>query len=138
MENANVDSNQDTASLATAMALSQPIKSSAKRKLNACDDKDEATIVEEPGKQNFQLNRRGSDLRVSENDITKPIPSGAIKLAEGNASEIVWSSNSGKEGKEKASGASATVTATGRKALGPSRCCKELQVFEILIMLQKV
>ena len=138
MENAHVDSNQDTASLATAMPASQPLKSSAKRKINARDDKDEATIVEEPGNQNVQLNRRGSDLRVSENNITKPIPSGPIKLAEGNACEAVLSSNCGKDGKEKASGASAAVMATGRKALGPSRCCKKLQVSEILMMLQKV
>ncbi len=128
MKNANVDATKYTASPATAVPASQPLKSGAKRKLNAYDEDDQPTTVDEPGKQDLQLSARGSELRMSDNGITKPVLGGAIKVTGEKATEAAMRSNFGKDGKnsrDKAFGASATVTATGRKALGPSKCGKQ-------------
>ena len=136
-KNTNVDSNRYTASTAAATTVIQPLKSGAKRKLNARDDDNQPIIVNEPRKQDCQVNS-DSEPRMSENGLTQPILSGAIKAAGQKAPETAVSSNSGKDGKEKASGASATVTMTGRRALGPSKCYRRLYSREILTMLQKV
>ena len=120
----NVDSHKYTASVASAMAASQPVKPSAKRKLNdRDDDNDQPTKVDELEKQGSQPSRRGSEVRITDNGFTKSISSETIKAAGGEALEGTMSSNSGKDGKQKVSGASGTATATGRKALGPSECC---------------
>ena len=115
-----MDPTKDTASMAPAMTTSQPLKSGAKRKLNVRDDDNQAAIVDEPGKQDLQFNRRSSDLRMNDNSDTKPILSRATKAAIDKAPQAAIPSISGINCKE-ASGASATVTATGRKALGPSK-----------------
>ncbi len=141
MKNANVDATKYTASPATAVPANQPLKSSAKRKLNAYDEDDQPTTLNEPGKQDFQFSARGSELRMSGNDITKPVLGGAIRITGEKATEAAMRSNFGKDGKnsrDKASGAPATVTATGRKALGPSKCGKPWQTGEYLTILQKV
>ena len=120
--NVNADSAKHTISAATAMPASQPLKSGAKRKLNARDEDDQPTIVE-PGEQGHQLSARGSELRMSDNGFTRPPPSVVAKAIRDKASEAILSSNTSRDGKEKTSGASAMVTANGRKALGPSECC---------------
>lgn len=120
---ASIDSTKSTVSMAPAMSTSQPLKLGAKRKLNIRDD-DQAAVVDEPGKQNFQLNPQSSDLRKSDNGSTKTIPSAAIKTASDKLPQAAISVIAGTNEKEKPSGASATVTATGRKALGTSKCCK--------------
>lgn len=134
MKNTNVDPDRYTTSTAAAMPASQPLKSGAKRKLNARDDDNQPTTVNEPREQNLHVN---SEPRMSENSLTQPILSGAIKAAGQKAPENAVPSNSGKDGKEKASGVSATVTTTGRKALGPSKCCRRSHTRQILTMLQK-
>lgn len=122
VRDASVDSTKSTASMATAMSTIQPLKSGAKRKLNVRDDTDQPATIDEPGKEDSQFNRRTSDFRINDNDVTKPIHSRSIKTAGDKAPQAAVSSIFGKDGKEKASGASATVTGIGRKALGPSKC----------------
>ncbi len=137
-KSANVDRTKDTASMAPAMTPSQPLKSGAKRKLNVRDDGNQAAIVDEPGKQDFQFNRGSSDLRMNDNSNTKPILSRATKVAIDKAPQAAIPSTSGIDCKEKVSGASAMVTATGRKALGPSKCCENPKWRKILTMMQRV
>lgn len=124
--------------MATNVPTSQPLKSSAKRKLNVRDDDDQPAVVEKLGKQDFQFNRRSSDLRMSDNNVTKPTLSRATKAASDQVHQAAIPSIFGKERKEKAIGTSATVTATGRKALEPSKRCKKWQTGEILTMMQRV
>lgn len=124
VKNTNVNFTKSTASIGTAMPMSQPLKSGAKRKFSIRDDDGEPAVVDESGKQDFQFNRRGSEFRINDNDNTKPIISRATKAASDKASQAPIPSITGKDCKDKASGASATVTATGRKALGPSKSCK--------------
>ena len=121
VKNAKLDSTKSTASMTIAMATNQPLKSGAKRKLNVRDD-DQPAVVDEQGKQNYQLNHRSSDLRVSDDGNTNTIPSTVIKAAGDKISQAAVPSISGTNGKVKASGASASITATGRKALGLSKC----------------
>ena len=121
VKNANPDLTMHTTSAATAMPPGQPLKSGAKRKLNVRDE-DQPTMAE-PGEQSHQLGARGSELRLSDNAITRPTPSIVANAIRDKASEAILSSNASREGKEKTSGASAMVTANGRKALGPSECC---------------
>ena len=132
-KNTNVDPDRYTASTAAALPAGQPLKSGAKRKLNARDDDNQPTMVNEPREQSFQVN---SEPRM-EDGLTQPIPSGAIKAAGQKAPENAVPSNSSKNGKEKPSGASATITTTARKALGPSKCCRRSHTRETLTMLQK-
>ena len=68
-------SHEYTASPATTMAPSQPMEPSTKRKLSARDDDDPPIMADEPGKQRSQLNRRGSELRISDNGPTKSMSS---------------------------------------------------------------
>lgn len=117
--NDNVDSTKITASMATDVPTTQPLKSGAKRKLNVRDDDDQPAVVDKLGKQDFQFNRRSSDLRMSDNKDTKPTLSRATKAASDKVSHATIPISIGKDGKERAFGASATVTATGRKALEP-------------------
>ena len=123
VKNVSVDSNGYAASMATAMPAGQPVKSSAKRKLSVHDDDDQPTIIDEPRKQDPQLNCRGPERRTSDDVLTRPMLSGAIKEAGERAPEAAMPRNPGKDVKDKASGASAMVVATGRRALGPSKCC---------------
>lgn len=123
VKNASTGATKDTASMATAMPTSQPLKSGAKRKLNIRDD-DQPAVVDEPENQGFHFNPRSSDLQLSDNGNTKPILGGAIKATSDEAPQGVTPSISGKYGKEKVSGVSEIVTATGRKPLGPSKCCE--------------
>lgn len=120
VKNAKLDSTKSTASMTTAMSTIPPLKSGAKRKLNVRDD-DQAAVVDEQGKQNFQLNPRSSDLRMSDDGNTNTIPSAVIKAASDKIPQAAISSMSATNGKVKASGASASITATGRKALGLSK-----------------
>lgn len=139
VKNVSLDSNGYAASMDTVVPAGQPLRSNAKRKLSVCDDDDQPTIVDDLRKQDSQLNCRGSERRVGDNGVSKPMLSGAIKAAGGEkAPEAGMPSNSGKDGKEKASAAPATVTATGRKALGPSKHCRQSQIGKILTMPQKV
>ena len=137
VKNANVDSHKYTASTSTTMPTSQPTKPSAKRKLHARNDDDQHN-VDEPEKRKFQVNLRGSELRMSDNGLTTSMAGEMIKSAGEKVAEAAISSNFGKNGKDKASGASAMVTATGRKALGPSKCRRLLSNREVLTVLQKV
>lgn len=138
MKNANVDLTKGTASTVTAITTSQPLKSGAKRKLNVSDDDDQPATLDEPGKQDSQYNGRSSDLRTNDNDNTKPILARANKAANDKAPQAAIPGISGNECKEKASGASATVTVFGRKALGPSKCCEKSRIGETLTMMQRV
>lgn len=113
------DSNKGIASTATGVPASQHVKSGAKRKLNVRDDDDQAAGVDEPEKQDIQSNHRIPDPRMNEHSNTNPVISGATKAAIDKAPPAAVPSIFGKDSKEKVSGASATVTATGRKALGP-------------------
>lgn len=124
VKNANVDSTKSTASMATAMPTSQPLKSGAKRKLNVREDDDQSAVVDESRKQDFQFNHRSSDLGMSDKSIAKPILSKAINAASDKVPPAVIPSINVKGGREKAPGTSATVTASGRKTLGPSKYCK--------------
>lgn len=139
VKNVGLDSNGYAASTATAMPAGQPLRSSAKRKLNVRDDDDQPAIVDDLAKQDSQLDCRGSTRRAGDNGFTKSMLSGT-KIAAGGekAPEAGVPSNSGKDGKEKASVAPAAVTATGRKALGPSKHCRQSQMGKILTMPQKV
>ena len=121
--NANADSTKSTASIATNLPTSQPLKSGAKRKLNVRDDDEQSTVVEKLGKQDFHVNRRSSDLRISDNNNTKPTLSRATKAASDKVPQATILSISSNDGNEKAIGTFATVTATGRKALEPSKRC---------------
>ena len=133
LKNADMDSHDYTASIATSMAPSQPMKLSTKRKLNARDDGDLPTMVDEWGKQGSQLNRRGSELRISDNALTKSISGETVQGADERVADAVILSRGGKDGKGKS-----TVTATGRKALGPSKWCRPSDIGEILTTLQRV
>lgn len=138
VRNVSLDSNGYAASTATATPADQPLRSSAKRKLNVRDDDDQPVIVDDLGKQDSQLNCRGSERRVVNNGLTKSMLNETNKAAGGEkASEAGMPSTSGKDGKEKTSVAPATVTATGRKALGPSKQCRQPQIGKILTMPQK-
>ena len=126
LKNADMDSHEYTASTATALAPSQPMKPSTKRKLNARDDDDLPTMADERGKQGSQIDRRGSELPISDNGLTKSIPSDIIKTADervANAAIPSKGSKDSKDGKGKL-----TVTATGRKALGPSKWCRRSNI----------
>ena len=139
VKNANIDSHEYTASIATAMAPSQPMKSSTKRKFNARDDDDLPTMADERGKQGSQLNRRGSELPISDNSLTNPIPSDIIKAADEKVADAAIPSKGGKDGKDSKDGKSkSTVTATGRKALGPSKWYRRSNIGEVLTAVQKV
>ena len=120
VKNAKVDSTTSTAPKTTAGSTSQPLKSGAKRKLNVRDD-DQPAMVDELGKQNFQFKPQSSDLRMSENGNTKAISGAVVKAASEKFPQAAISSILSTNGNEKASGASASVTATGRKALGSSK-----------------
>ena len=134
----NRDSDRGTASTAIGMPASQPVKSGAKRKLNVCDDDDQAARVDEPETQDTQLNHRNSDSRLNDHSKTDPIISGATEAIVIKAPPAAAPSIFVKASKEKVSGASATVTANGRKALGPSKCCKECGIGKILTVTQRV
>ena len=89
---------------------------SIKRKLSARNDDDPPTMADRPGKQRSQLNRRGSELRISDNGATKSMSSEIIKAADKRVADAETRS---KDGKGKL-----MVTASGRKALGPSESCR--------------
>ena len=108
------------ASTTTAMPASQPLKSGAKRKLNVRDEDDQPATVDKLGKQDLQTNARDSEKRMSEN-ISRPTLDAANKVIEAKGPEAAVLRKDGRNGKDKASGASTTVAATGRKALGPSK-----------------
>lgn len=114
VKNTKLDSTTSTASKTTAVSTSQPLKSGAKRKLNVRDD-DQPAVVDELGKQNF------SDLRMNDSGNTKTFPSAVIKAASEKIPQAAFSSISSTNGNEKTSGTSASVTVTGRKALGSSK-----------------
>ena len=122
VKSANADLNKHTTSAATALPASQPLKSGAKRKLNARDEDDQPTMVE-PGEQGHQMSARGLEPPMSDNAIIRPTPSLGVKATRDRDPEPVLPSNTSRDGKEKPSGASAMVPASGRKALGPSECC---------------
>ena len=132
-KNSNIDSHEYTASTATAMAPSQPMKPSTKRKFNARDDGELPTMADERGKQGSHINRRGSELPISDNGLTNSVPSEIIKAADERVADAAISSKGGKDGKGKS-----TVTATGRKALGPSKWYRRSNIGEVLTTLQKV
>ena len=136
MKNAITDSHEYTASIATAMAPSQLMKPSTKRKLSARDDDDLPTMVDEPGKQRSQLDRPGSELRISDNGPTKSMPSEMIKAADERVADAEIPSKGGKDSKD--GKGKSMVTATGRKALGPSKSCRRSYIREVLTTLQKV
>ena len=135
VRNANVDSYENTASIAPAMAPSQPMKPSTKRKFNAREEDHLSTMADERGKQGSLLNRRGSELPICENGLTKSIPSEVIKAADERVADAAIPSKDGKDSKD--SKGKSTVTATGRKALGPSKCCRRSDIEMILTILQK-
>ena len=118
-KNANIDSHEYTASTATAMAPSQPMQPSTKRKFNARDDDDLPTMADERGKQGSHITRRGSELPISDNGLTNSIPSQIIKAADERVADAAIPSKGGKDSKD--GKGKSTVTATGRKALGPSK-----------------
>ena len=122
VKNVNADLAKHTTSAATAIPPSQPFKTGAKRKLNARDEDDQPTIVE-PEDEGHQLSARSSELGMSESVIARPNPSVVAKATRDKALGAIFPSNSSRDGKEKTSGASATIMANGRKALGPSECC---------------
>ena len=136
VKNVDMDSHEYTASVATALAASQPMKPSTKRKLNVRDDDDLPTMADERGKQGSQVSRRGSELLISDNGPTKSIPSEIIRVADDRVAGAAIPSKSGKDSKDDKS--KSTVTATGRKALGPSKWCIRLNIREILTLLQRV
>ena len=137
VKTASVESTKSTTSTATAMPTHQSLKSGAKRKLNVRDDDNQGAIADELGKQEFQFKPRSSDLRMGDSGVTKPTVSKATKPVGDKAPQAAALSNSGKNGKEKVSGASATVTGGGRKALGPSKCCISSQIRDTLTMMQR-
>ena len=124
--NANVGATMSTSYVDMAIPTSQPLKSGAKRKLNVHDDDDPPAKVKEPEKRDISLDGRNSDLRMSDNGITTLLPGAAVKAVGERSSEAALRGNPGKDSKGKASVASATVTANSRKALGPSKCCRQL------------
>ena len=127
VKNVDMDSQEYTASVATALAPSHPMKPSTKRKLNARDDDDDPpTMADERGKQGSQVSRRGSELPISDNGLTKSIPSGIIKAADERVAGAAIPSKSGKDSKDDRG--KSTVTATGRKALGPSKWCRRSNI----------
>ena len=122
VKSADIDSHEYTASTATALAPSQPTKPSTKRKFNARDDDDLPTMADERGQQGSQLNRRGSEIPISDSGLTKSISSEVIKAADERVADAAIPSKGGKDCKE--GKGKSTVTATGRKALGPSKWCR--------------
>ena len=130
MKNANIDSHEYTASISTAMAPTQLMKPSTKRKLSARDDDDLPTMADEPGKQGSQLNRRGSELRISDNSPAESMSSEIIKAADERVAGAEIPSKGGK--------GYSMVTKNGRKALGPSKSCRRSYIGEVLTTLQKV
>ena len=135
MKNANRDSHEYTASSATTLAPSQPVKPSTKRKFNARDD-DLPTMADERGQQGSQPNSRGSELPISDSGLTKSIPSEVIKAADVRVADAAIPSKGGRDGKD--GKGNSKVTATGRKALGPSKWYRRSNIEEVLTTLQKV
>lgn len=135
VKNASIDSHEYTAPIATALAPSQPMKPSTKRKFNARDE-DLPTIAVERGQQGSQLNRRGSELPISDSGLTKSIPSEVIKAADEMVADAAIPSKGGTDGKD--GKGKSTVTATGRRALGPSKWYRLSDIGEELTTLQKV
>ena len=135
----NMNSTKYAAPTTTAMLPNQPpVKSGSKRKLIACDEDNQATMADESGKQDFQSGARDSDLRMSDVGTTQPIVNDAARATGRKIREAAMASNGGRDGRERASRASATVTAAGRKPLGPSMCCKRSLYKQLLTILQKV
>ena len=133
----SLESTKSATSTATAMPANQPLKTGAKRKLNVRDDDDQPAIADEPAKQDLYTNPRSSDLRMSDDGITKPTLSRSTEPVGEVAPQVAFPSIPGKDGKVKASGASATLTGTARKALGPSKCCRLSQIGDMLTMIQR-
>ena len=136
VKNANIDLHEYTASTATALAPSQLTKPSTKRKFNARDDDDLPTMADERGQQGSQLNRRDSEIPISDSGLIKSIPSEMIKAADERVADAAVPSKGGKDGKD--GKGKSTVMATGRKALGPSKWCRRSNIGEVLTTLQKV
>ena len=138
VKNADRDSHEYTASTATTLAPSQPMKPSTKRKFNARDD-NLPTMADERGQQGSQPNSRGSELPISDSGLTKSIPSEVIKAADVRVADAAIPSKGGKDGKDGKDGkGKSMVTATGRKALGPSKWYRRSNIEEVLTKLQKV
>ena len=125
MKNASIGPTKDIPSMATAMPMSQPLKSGAKRKLNIRDE-ESAIVVDEPAKQNLHLNSRSSDPRMSENGNTKQDTDVIIKAASDKSLQAATPSISGSNVKERVP---ATAAATGRRALGPSKYCQSCKFY---------
>ena len=97
----------------TALSAGQPLKSGAKRKLNARDDEDPVEKISE--KDDFRFNRRSAPSTTGENSLEADKKGQSIiqKVSQDLATVREMS-------RDKSKTAPLTATVTARKALGPS------------------
>ena len=93
--------------------MEQPLRSGAKRKLNARDDEDPVEKISE--KDDFRFNRRNANSTTSENSLEANKGQSIIQKVSQDLTAVREMSH----GKLKP--ASLASTATARKALGPSK-----------------
>lgn len=101
-------------------SMNPSLKSGAKRKLNIREENDTSDAIGNPDKEGFQSNRRNTDLRKSENGLSKPTISKTCKPVNANAAPAIPSDIQIE--KEKPTEVNTAGTTKIRKPLGPSKC----------------
>ena len=113
----NIQDSEHTAAGDTGAVKGQPLKTSAKRKL---DVRDEEELMGKPDdKEMFHFRSRTADSRTSESAAAKPTMVRASKHSKERVNQAAIASMQTR--KDKAAEAPTTTSITNRKALGPSK-----------------
>ena len=113
----NIQDSEDTASRDPGAVKGQPLKTSAKRKLDVRDEEEQ--MGKSDDQEMFHFRSKTAESRTSESAAAKPTMIRASKHSKERVNQAAITSTQTR--KDKATEAPTTTSITNRKALGPSK-----------------